>query len=89
MPQDKNAPLQVFRVKGVKVSVFQNSSDANVWHKITTQKIYRDADGTWKTTTSLGRDDIPVARMLMERAWEFILDLEAGSREPSEEVAVA
>lgn len=88
MSQDKNSPVQVFRAKGVKVSVFQNSSDANVWHKVTIQKIYKEGE-QWKTTASLGRDDLPVAQMLIGRAWEFILELETGSREPADEVAVA
>jgi hypothetical protein len=65
----------------VKVSVFANPTQADgrssVFHKVTVQKIYREGD-QFKTTTSLGRDDVPVARLLLHRAWEFILAAEAG-----------
>lgn len=76
MNANTRGPKRTFRLKGVKVSVFENPSQNGVLHKITVQRIYRE--GTeWKTTTGLSRDDIPVARLLMARAWEFILDAEA------------
>ena len=46
-----------------------------VYFKTSLQKIYKDGE-EWKTTTSLGRDDLPVARLLMQQAWEFILEAE-------------
>jgi len=49
-----------------------------VFHKVAVQKIYRDGDsGEWKTTASLGRDDLPIATLLLGRAYEYILDKEA------------
>ena len=48
------------------------------------QKIYRDEQEQWKTTTSLGRDDLPIAQLLLNKAWEFILDQEAAEAKPSE-----
>jgi hypothetical protein len=74
-----NKPIQVFRRRGVKVSVFENTSGDAVFHKVSVQKIYRENGSEWKTTTSLGRDDLPIAQMLIGRAWEFILDHEAES----------
>ena len=84
-----NKPIHVLRRRGVKVSVFQNQSGATTFHKVVVQKIYREDGGAWKTTNSLGRDDLPIARMLIGRAWEHILDLEAGSREQSEQGTAA
>ena len=40
------------------------------------QRTYKDGD-EWKTTTSFSRDDVPVALLLLKRAWEFILDAES------------
>ena len=37
---------------------------------------YKDGD-EWKNTTSFGRDDIPVLNLVLQRAWEFILDAES------------
>jgi hypothetical protein len=81
MTQTTNKPVTSFRLRGVKVSVFANPTQTDgrpsVFHKVAVQKIYRDGE-QFKTTTSLGRDDVPVARLLLQRAWEFILVAEAG-----------
>jgi hypothetical protein len=83
-----NKPVKVFRARGVKVSVFENMTKngdrETKFYKTTTQKVYREGE-EWKTTTSLGRDDLPIARHLLQRAWEFILETEATrSNEPTE-----
>ena len=77
-----NKPIHVIRRRGVKVSVFENRSGETTFHKVTIQKIYREDGGAWKTTTSLGRDDLPVAQLLIGQAWEHILNKEA---EPNNE----
>lgn len=74
--QPPNKPVQVFRARGVKVSVFENHSGENVFFKVTLQRIYREGE-EWKTTTSLSRDDLPIAQHLLLRAWEFVLETEA------------
>lgn len=74
-------PIHVLRRRGVKVSIFENRSGETTFMKVAVQKIYRNGDA-WKTTTSLGRDDLPVARLLIGRAWEWILDRES---EPNNE----
>lgn len=71
-----NKPIHVLRRRGVKVSIFENRSGETLFHKFTIQKIYRDDSGTWKTTTSYGRDDAPIIRLLTDQAWEWILDRE-------------
>ena len=71
-----NKPIRVFRLRGVKVAIFENHAADNVFYKVSPQKIYREGD-EWKTTTSFGRDDLSVLRLLLGRAWEFILETEA------------
>lgn len=70
-------PLQTFRLKGISASVFENTSeDGQTFHKVSLQRRYRQ--GTeWKSSQSLGRDDLPIARLLLQRAWEWILQAEA------------
>ncbi len=59
---------------------FSNSTEVDgrqvSYHKVTVQRTYRDGD-EFKTTTSYGRDDLPIVSLLVARAWEFILDAEA------------
>ena len=84
MSEAGTKPINVFRRRGVKVSVFENRTGQSVWHKVTVQKIYRDEQEQWKTGTSLGRDDLPIAQLLLGKAWDFILDREAVDAKPSE-----
>ena len=65
---DSNKPVRVFRVRGVKLSVFENHAKDAVFHKITLVKIYREGEA-WKTSSSLGRDDLPIAQLLLGKAW--------------------
>jgi hypothetical protein len=74
--QPGTKPVKVFRLRGVKVAVFENKGEQGSFFKTAVQRIYKDGE-EWKTTTNLGRDDLPVARMLMERAWEWILETES------------
>lgn len=87
--QSSNKPVQVFRLRGLSASIFENhAKSANrdvTFHKVSVQRTYREGD-QWKTTTSFGRDDLPTIQLLLQRAWEFILDTEAGrgKEEPQE-----
>ena len=80
MAQATQKPVKVFRSRGVSASIFANHAKSDgrdiTFHKVSLQRTYKDGD-EWKTTTSFGRDDLPVARLLLDRAWEFILDAEA------------
>lgn len=81
-------PLKTFRHRGLSASVFENhakdpESDVT-FHKVSLQRTYKDGD-EFKTTTSFGRDDLPVAVLLLQRAWEFILDAEANRSRDDEE----
>ena len=80
-PQEPNKPVQVYRARGVKISVFENRAGDNVFYKTAIQRIYREGE-EWKTTTSLSRDDLPIAQHLLQKAWEFILETEARRNKP-------
>src|ERR1043165_2221707 len=83
-----SAPVQVFRRRGVKVSVFENETETDgrkvKFYKTTVQKIYKEGE-EFKTTNSLGRDDLCVARYLLQQAWIYILDAEAQANQPAQE----
>ena len=72
-----NSPAFTFRRKGVSVSVFENeSNEGKAFFKTTVQRSYKDGND-FKTTSSLSRDDIGVAVVGLQKAFEFILDEEA------------
>ena len=71
-------PVQTFRLRGISASVLEDGWDdgESVFHKVSLQRTYRQ-NGEWRTTQSLSRDDLPIAWLLMQKAWEFILQAEA------------
>lgn len=73
-------PAKVFRRRGIAVSVFANPTEIDgrlvSFHKVTMLRTYRNGS-EFKTTTSFGRDDLPIVNLLVGQAWEFILDAEA------------
>ena len=85
---EKTKPVKSFRLRGVSVAVFENHTQTEgrdvTFHKVSVQKTYKEGED-FKTTTSLGRDDLPVVRMLLGRAWEFILEKEAAARNGEEQ----
>lgn len=88
MAQPSTKPAKSFRLRGLSASIFANAAKSgerqSTFHKVSLQRTYRDGD-EWKTTTSLGRDDLPVAKLLLQRAWEYILDAEASRGKDAEE----
>lgn len=69
-------PVRVFRLRGLSASVFRNRAKGKdrdlPYFKVSLKKTYRDGE-SFKTTTSLSRDDLPVADMLIKWAWSYIL----------------
>ena len=68
MAQASMKPIKVFRSRGISASVFANHAKSDgrdiVFHKVSLQRTFKDGD-EWKTTTSFGRDDLPIARLLL------------------------
>ena len=73
-----NKPVKKLKAKGISVSIFANESESagKPYYKTTVQKFYKDGE-EWKMTQSLGRDDLPIVRLLLDRAWQWIIDQEA------------
>jgi len=70
-------PVKVFRDGRLSVSVFRNHATVHdkdrVFHNIYLQRSYKDGD-TYKTTTSLGKDDLPKAQLLLAQTWQWVVN---------------
>jgi hypothetical protein len=79
-----NKPVKVFRVRGVSATVFRNHAKVRdrevVFHKVSLQRTYKDGD-EFKSTSSLSRDDLPIAQLVLGQAWEWVLDEEMKSKQ--------
>lgn len=75
----KNKFLKLFHLRGVSATVSANTvktkAGERTFHMVGLTRTYRDGD-LFKSSTSLSRDDLPVASLLLQKAWEFILTTE-------------
>ena len=78
----QNKPVKVFRFRGISASVFENTTHAENqpvrFFKVSLQRAFKQ-DGEFRHNSSFGRDDIPVAKHVLDEAWRFILEQEAAS----------
>ena len=78
----QNKPVKVFRYRGISASVFENTTYADNqpvrFFKVSLQRAFK-RDGKFEHNSSFGRDDIPVAKRVLDQAWQFILETEAAS----------
>jgi hypothetical protein len=72
-----NRPLRVFKARGVSCAVFQNQTTIDgrpvTFLKAEMRRVYRDGE-EFKTTHALSVNDVPVARLLLEQAFAFMLE---------------
>ena len=83
MEGSKNRPVRVFRTSGLSASVFCNQTKTKgqaPFYKVTLRRTYKDGN-QFKNTTSFGRDDLPIAALLLQKSWGFIVADEANTKE--------
>jgi len=76
-------PVKVFRDRNLSVTVFRNHATVRdqdrVFHNAYVQRSYKDGD-EFKTTSALGKDDLPRVQLLVSQAWGWIVEQEAALR---------
>lgn len=61
------------------MSIWTNESDRqDAWYSVSISRLYRDGDD-WKTTTSFGRDDLPIVSKAAEMAYAWIWNNKGGN----------
>ena len=80
-------PEKDFRAGAVRVAVWTNSRLSAEGipfnnYKVVMERTYKDGDGSFKTTGSLGLNDIPKAILALQKAYDFLI-----SAPPKEEDA--
>jgi hypothetical protein len=74
--ESTNEPVRVFRAPGMSVAVFENTSDeGNTFHKLSAQRVYK-VGKDYKTSTSFSLNEVPTLLLLMQRAWNYVSELE-------------
>lgn len=85
MNEEKNHPVMEYRVNGVKAVVWQNETRNGSMFNTTLVRVYRDKEGNWKETNSLGRDDLLPAAKVLDQAHSFIIIQEQATASESED----
>lgn len=64
-------PVKSFKCGAVEAAIFENQTAKGVMRNTVLSKRYRASDGEWKSTNSLGINDIPKAIKALDKAYEF------------------
>ena len=71
-----NKPERVFQHGGVKAAIFVNEHEKDgesfTKESISVQRVYRDREGKFKTTTSLNVNDLPKAILVLQKAFDYL-----------------
>lgn len=63
-----NKPITEIRLGAIKANIWQNETRNGTRHNVTVSRLYKDANGAWKTTESFGRDDLLLLGKVLDLA---------------------
>lgn len=64
-------PIFELRRGLIKVRIWRKRTKAGLRHTVTIIRLFKDGD-IWKESSRLGRDDIPLVRLLLDQAYVWI-----------------
>lgn len=68
-----NRPVHEIRLGRVKCAVWENElSNGGTRHNVTFQRIFLGDDKKWQTSSSFGRDDLPLIQKVSDMAHTWI-----------------
>lgn len=68
----KQKPAHEIRLGSIRVTIWANqNSGERTWFNTTVVRLYKDGE-QWKDTSSLRRDDLPLASKAMDMAHDWI-----------------
>ena len=68
-----NKPIHEIRLGKVKAVIWYNDTSSGVRHNVTIERLYKDGDD-WKSTSSFGQDDLPLASKVLDQAHTWIFE---------------
>ena len=76
----QQTPVDKYRAGQVAAAIWRNEIQANgrtaTIYKATVERRYKAADGTWKSSGSFSRNEIPLAVHCLQKAFERIIELQ-------------
>jgi hypothetical protein len=75
--QSGNRPVDKVRIGNISASIWRNSGEKGDFYTVTLERSYKDGEN-WKSTHTLGRDDLLEAAKVLDRAHDKIVELQQG-----------
>lgn len=72
----ENTPEMKFKAGAVSATIWKNSQTTGEkqfdFYTISLGRNYKDKTGTWKTASSMRLNDLPKAKLVLDKAYEFL-----------------
>lgn len=69
----KQKPVYEIRLGRIKAAIWANETDNGTRHNVTITRLYKDGD-EWKTSTSFGREELPLVAKVADLAHTWICE---------------
>lgn len=79
---EKNQPVREIKIGAIKSAIWRNETKNGPMFAVSLSRVFKDGD-EWKSTTSLRRDDLPIAELVLARSFAAVLDLEEDAKHSS------
>jgi hypothetical protein len=67
----RHEPVHTIRLGLIKARIWRKRTRSGLRHTVSVTRLYRNGD-LWKESTRFGRDDLPLVRLLLDRAHTWI-----------------
>jgi hypothetical protein len=86
---DNKKPVAKINLHPVSASIWSNETQKGTFYSVTLERSYKDDDGKWQYTNSLGQGDLLLAAKVLDLAHSRIYELRAADRkaQPEDEAA--
>ena len=72
--KEKARPVHEVRFGRIKAAIWENDSQNGTRHNVSLQRLYVDDQGQWQSSTSFGRDDLPLVGKVVDLAHSWIYE---------------
>ena len=77
----KNPPAAKIRVGLITASIWENKTEKGIFHNVTFERRYRDAEGNWKSSHSYNAEDLLALAKAADLAHTKIVEARNGGDE--------
>ena len=76
-PAAKRRPVAEIPVGSIRAAIWRNeTANGHLVFNVTFSRLYKDREGNWKNSDSIGRDELPLLSRAADVAHDWILSVE-------------